>query len=87
MPPSASEAKFQKANTYSNRRGGYDTYGADVSDDEEKEDYKSYMDSKKQDDPWRRAGTMRDSSPDRHSIGSDFDNDGTAKEEKQSEPE
>ena len=40
------------------------------------------MDAQKKDDPWRKAGTMRDNSPDRHSIGSDFDNDGHAKEEK-----
>lgn len=41
------------------------------------------MDAKNRDDPWRRrADTMRDNSPDRHSIGSDFDNGGQVKEEK-----
>lgn len=86
MPPQASEAKFQRSNTYSNRRGGYDTYGFDGNDEEE-EDYRSYMDAQKGDDPWRKSGTMRDNSPDRHSIGSDFDDTGNAKQEKEKEPE
>lgn len=81
MPPQASGAKFQRANTYTNKRGGYDTYGNAGDDEEEEEDYRSYMDAQKRDDPWRRAGTMRDNSGDRHSIGSDFDNDGNVKEE------
>lgn len=41
------------------------------------------MDSKNRDDPWRKAGTMRDDSGDRdrHSIGSDFDENGNPKED------
>ena len=45
-----------------------------VGDDDEEEDYRNYMESKKRDDPWKRSGTQRD-----HSIGSDFGNDGKHK--------
>ena len=47
------------------------------------------MDSKNRDDPWRKAGTMRDDSGDRdrHSIGSDFDENGNPKEDQPKEAE
>ena len=47
------------------------------------------MESKNRDDPWKRAGTMRDDSGDRdrHSIGSDFDEHGNVKEDEPKEPE
>ena len=82
MPPQASGAKFQRANTYQQREGGYDTYGAPEKSDDEEEDYQRYMDAQKRDDPWKRSGTQRE-----HSIGSDFDNDGNVKEEQPKEAE
>ena len=56
------------------------------SDDEEREDYKNYMDAKNRDDPYRRDRDRRDNSDDRHSVGSDFDVDGNVKQDNHQKP-